>query len=77
MTQTINPSQSPRKRYHSRTMAEDLCRLAGVDTEKPEGLEQAQKFQFVLTDYEIVIFSRDFLNGIIYAGGQKEEERKE
>ena len=58
-----------------RTMAEDLCRLAGVNTGKPAGLEQAQKFQDVLTDHEI-IFSRDFLNGIIYAGGQKEEEKK-
>ena len=66
----------PGRDITQRTMAEDLCCLAVIDTGKLAGLEQAQKSQDVLTDYEIVIFSRDFLNGIIHAGGQKEEEKK-
>ena len=66
----------PGRDITQRTMAEDLCHLAGVDTGKLAGLEQVKKFQDLLTAYEIVIFCRDFLNGMIYAGGQKEEEKQ-
>ena len=35
----------PGRDITQRTMAEDLCPLAGVDTWKPAGLEQTQQFQ--------------------------------
>jgi hypothetical protein len=49
--------------------AEYLHRKANLKVEKREyGLEDVKKFQESLPDYQLVVISKDFFNGIVYKG---------
>ena len=48
--------------------AKNLCEKAGVSTEHPCGVEEAETFQRYLKEYQIVIRGVECLGGIIYHG---------
>ena len=45
-----------------------LHQISGVPTEGSCGIDELKKFQAALPDYQIVVYSKDTLNEILYAG---------
>lgn len=56
-------------------IAIDLHRQAGVRTDEPCGVEEAEKFQKCLPGYQIIIISIDNRDSIIYEGPPAGDQR--
>ena len=48
--------------------AKALCEASGVDPTKPCGIEEAEKFQTYLTEYQLCICSHEHHDSLIYKG---------
>ena len=79
-----NKSSSPEAaRYYksvcevNRTQKEGaihLHQISGVSIEGSCGIDELKKFQSALKDYQIVVYSKDTLNEILYAGPHKDKQ---
>ena len=56
-------------------LALQLMRDANVTPGTVCGREEFQKFQHVLSDYDIIVISRDFMNCIIYRGNDESDKQ--